>query len=244
MEFILSPGLYYHSWYGSSEKSSAAERREQEGKAKFDAVRYKVEHAIVNNKVRLVELGCKPESDSLFRHLPGVSVDQILDYVRSPSTQKQPPAPAAEAANAGRATTQVKKAKSLKAPPPTNTNEINHKATVDAMMTMSLYVPGKKIVIPLLNPDCHLTAPCWRDFSKAVRQHEGWDVKRVQATLNEKKKFRKTRKGKVYFVNAIYTVPGQGEKNTTNQNKKRKATKAKTSGKSKPAAKKVKTEEE
>jgi hypothetical protein len=68
-----------------------------------------------------------------------------------------------------------------------------------------LYRPGSKIVIPLFKPNTHLTSACWRDFSKAVRENDGWDVKRI--AVSEKKEYKQqSRNGAVYFVNAKYTV--------------------------------------
>jgi hypothetical protein len=124
-----------------------------------------------------------------------------------------------------------------------------------------IYRPGEKITIPLTSPAEHLTGPCWRgtyvmmfhvttyrgtftfshpiypcivpDFSKAVRRNDGWDVKRVAATDQQKKAFREARKGKVYFVDVIYTVPG-------GKVSKRRVKKTSTSAAA-PAAKKAKT---
>ena len=36
----------------------------------------------------------------------------------------------------------------------------------------------------------------------------GWEPKRIAATAQEKDAYKETRKGKVYFINVIYTVPG------------------------------------
>lgn len=46
------------------------------------------------------------------------------------------------------------------------------------------------------------------DFSRAVRKNVGWEPKRIAATAQEKDAYKETRKGKVYFINVIYTVPG------------------------------------
>lgn len=67
--------------------------------------------------------------------------------------------------------------------------------------------PRGKHVLPLLHPSCHLTKHCYGTFRKFVKKHAGWDVKRVEATPEEKKASGETRKGKVYFVNAVYTAP-------------------------------------
>ena len=73
----------------------------------------------------------------------------------------------------------------------------------------SLYHPGSKVAIPLLKPNVHLTAPCWRDFARAVRKNERWNVKRIVATPVEKQKFKESRKSNVYFINLVFTVPAR-----------------------------------
>jgi hypothetical protein len=101
----------------------------------------------------------------------------------------------------------------------------------------ALYTPGRKHVIPLANPDVHLTGPCWRDFSRHVRSFDHWDVKRVAATEEQRAEYREQhRKGAVYFIHALYTVPGLA--------KKKRAKKRKTldcAGDAKPPAKKQAT---
>ena len=47
------------------------------------------------------------------------------------------------------------------------------------------------------------------DFGRAVRRNARWEAKRVAATPSEKAQYKETRKGKVYFINVIYTVPGK-----------------------------------
>ena len=61
-------------------------------------------------------------------------------------------------------------------------------------------IPGSCETIKLLKPSCHLTGPCWSSFSKHVRSHPGWTVKRRAITDEEKKLWGETRKGKCYFV--------------------------------------------
>jgi hypothetical protein len=75
------------------------------------------------------------------------------------------------------------------------------------------------------------------DFSRAVRKNHGWDVKRIAATPEEKKKFRENRKGKVYFINVHYTVPGAASNNA--KAKKPRAKKAKAPAKSNEDASRV-----
>lgn len=70
------------------------------------------------------------------------------------------------------------------------------------------------------------------DLRKHAKKNPDWDVKRVALSDAEKKAFKPklTRKGKCYYVNAIYKVPGQ--------RKKKRATPL---AKKAPAQKKVKT---
>jgi hypothetical protein len=71
--------------------------------------------------------------------------------------------------------------------------------------------PTGKTIIPLLQPHCHLTGHTWGTFRKFVVAHAGWNAKRRAATPEEKKKSGEKRKGKVYFVDVIYTAPTKKE---------------------------------
>merc|ERR1719186_1874950 len=71
---------------------------------------------------------------------------------------------------------------------------------------------GTKHTVELLKPPCHLTAACWSTFLRHVRSHEGWVAKRREATADQKKQYKETRKGKVYFVDVIFSVPKPKEK--------------------------------
>ena len=59
----------------------------------------------------------------------------------------------------------------------------------------------------LLRPNCHLTAPCYRDFSKYVQSHAGWTIRRRTATEAEKRASGETRLGRCYFINVTYHPP-------------------------------------
>jgi hypothetical protein len=59
----------------------------------------------------------------------------------------------------------------------------------------------------LLRPNCHLTAPCYRSFSKYVKAHAGWTVRRRTATEAEKQAHGERRLGKCYFINVTYHPP-------------------------------------
>lgn len=74
------------------------------------------------------------------------------------------------------------------------------------------------------------------DFSKTVRQEEGWIAKRVAATAAQKAAFREKRKGKVYFVDLQFTVPGKLIKKRGNEAMAPPAKKARTGGSSRVAA--------
>jgi len=69
-----------------------------------------------------------------------------------------------------------------------------------------LYNPGTKIDLILLNPDTHLTRPCWKDFNHHVESYPGWSTKRVVAT-REEMKFFGHRTGNKYFTRILYTIP-------------------------------------
>ncbi|XP_063684556.1 DNA-directed RNA polymerase II subunit RPB1-like [Bolinopsis microptera] len=66
---------------------------------------------------------------------------------------------------------------------------------------------GSRETVQLLKPSCHLTEACWKSFRGHVCSVEGWSTKRRVATEAEKKKHGETRKGRVYFVDVIYSVP-------------------------------------
>ena len=67
---------------------------------------------------------------------------------------------------------------------------------------------------PLLTPATHLTAASWKDLTTKLRRTHGgtkadggWKLKRRVATDAERRQFKVTRKGKVYFVAAVWTPP-------------------------------------
>jgi hypothetical protein len=228
---VIGWGGEYNIYGGMAEKSTAAERRQNQATAKFDAVRKSLQDSIISNKVRVVLLGCKQQSDesessenssssSLFSLLPTVCVDHILDYVRAAA-----PTPAAldaavaaapvaamaastglVAARAAKMTGNKKQLDDAAAPPAVVVKPL---LPLDEIMKQ-LYTPGYKIILPITKPNLHLTAPCWRDFSRRVRSLDdgAWNVKRIAATAQEKKAYNEYRQGKVYFIHAIYTVPG------------------------------------
>ena len=49
--------------------------------------------------------------------------------------------------------------------------------------------PSSDLIFELWQPkDMHLTAPCWRDFSKHVQAHPGWTARKTEATNLETQK--------------------------------------------------------
>ena len=83
-----------------AEKSSSAKKREASATTKFEAVRSKAESTVDGNNLRVIALGCKPESKSMFRFLPSEAVEHIYGFVR-PKPGAAPPAAATSAATAG-----------------------------------------------------------------------------------------------------------------------------------------------
>ena len=204
----------------------------------------------MNNKVRVVQLGCKPESNSSFLRLPEVAVEHIFEFLRGEKKKVE-----------GDEDETTSPMASVAAPPAAEVLRVPDRASLPTghplgdvatksdtkkvpLDLKSLYIPGNKIVIPLTKPNCHLTAPCWRDFGRAVRQHEGWNVKRVAATPEQKREYRETRNGKVYFINAVYTVPGSAKKKSSVASKKKTKTTVDDTDSKMPATKKAKRTDE
>lgn len=99
---------------------------------------------------------------------------------------------------------------------------------------------GQKHRIRLLEPGTHLTQSCWFTFSKWVKEQGGvpplgmagagaaaavgtWQAKRRAATEEEKANLPRPtshRKGKVYFVDVVYTHGCTGPKRSNNKKKK------------------------
>jgi len=75
------------------------------------------------------------------------------------------------------------------------------KATFDTFLK-EVELKGQKAVTKdhLLTPDVHLVDACWKLFSKHVKA-QGCIAHRIKATEEEKKTYKQTRKGPVYFVN-------------------------------------------
>jgi len=74
----------------------------------------------------------------------------------------------------------------------------------------------------LLSPSDHLTAACYRDFSKHVKSFPGWRASRTMATEEEKKTAGETRKCKVYWTDVTFRpkTDGKTQKKQTAEKKK------------------------
>ena len=73
---------------------------------------------------------------------------------------------------------------------------------------------GETIFFDLLTPDQHLVRNSYKLFNEYVKSREGWSLKRREATPEERKLYRIRRKSKVYFIQAVYTVPLEGNTST------------------------------
>ena len=78
----------------------------------------------------------------------------------------------------------------------------------------------------LLDPSCHLTGPCFRDFKKHVKTRPGWDAKQRRATEQEKAQYRPTGRGHANWTDITYKPPTVAAAKPTSAIKK-KPTKAK-----------------
>jgi hypothetical protein len=81
------------------------------------------------------------------------------------------------------------------------------KARQDFLLTPEPKVSGSSHTIQLLQPKCHLMGKTYPIFRKHVLKFAGWKVKHRVATAEEKLAAKEMRKGKVYFIDVIYTVP-------------------------------------
>lgn len=213
----------YDPWANRREKSAAAQSRENYAVAEFYSIKSVVEKVMLEKAKVTVKLGCHSKSPSLLKTLPGILVEDICQFAGLP---KATPRPAVAAAPAVRAAARDSNVISSTGG---GREDVN-------LGDFSLYRPGDKITIPLLSPNDHLTGPCWRDFSKTVRWEHGWIAKRVAATNAQKAAFRETRKGKVYFVDLQFTVPGKPVKKRRNEAMTPSAKKARTGGPSRVSA--------
>jgi hypothetical protein len=188
-----------------SEKSHAARGCEDIATRHFHEAKKKIESSLFVQTKLVIRLGRRRESDSYFKILPDVAVKRIIGYVSTNAHAERPVEAAAAAAAAGGGVESNGSHRNS-----SNLYEIEEFDWSDS----SRFAPGRKVVIPLTKLNLHLTEPCWRDFSRAVRTNPGWDVERIEATPEQQRKYKECRVGQLYFINAIYTVPGTSVKQT------------------------------
>ncbi|KAL3777540.1 hypothetical protein ACHAWO_005959 [Cyclotella atomus] len=182
---------HFFPWNYCSEKSSSTKRNERIANDKFNTVKHQVETVLAEMSKVTIKLGCLPESESPLAQLPSILFSHICSYagLPEPVTRPKPMSmPVVQTKMTSRSGRVIKKV---------DYSEL----AIDSL--------GSKIAIPLLKPNVHLTAPCWRDFARAVRKNERWNVKRIVATPVEKQKFKESRKSNVYFINLVFTVPAR-----------------------------------
>lgn len=183
-------------WADRAEKSTAASRRENEAKGKFDFLRSQMELALYENTMTTIGLACHATSKSPLKLLPKDVMEHVLGF----SGCTKPTRSAVKTAAAGRSGLAIVPLvgwrQKKNAPDETPLN----------LADVSLFQPGIKIVIPLTKPNLHLTGPCYRDLRKHVHNYANWDVRRTAATEHQKQEYKESRKGTVYFINAIYSV--------------------------------------
>lgn len=88
----------YDPWSGRAEKSQSAIRREERAKQKFDTVKLQLEHTALQNKLHMINLGCKaPQAAKIATHTrtkannkkagggSGTNVDDDDDFEKNPS---------------------------------------------------------------------------------------------------------------------------------------------------------------
>ena len=197
--------LPYNPWVHASEKSQAAERRERVVTEKFNNVKNEQERSLLENAKALLALGAQSESNSPLKLIPSTLICEILEFAQG---EKK--------GNIGNDSNNSAGGSATSIPAVREDFGVN-------FSDMSMYTPGNKIVVPLTMPNTHLTGtyfrisyqrtgfvvnmislflvfiflgPCWRDFSRAVRTHTGWNVKRIAATPEQKMQYGETRKGK------------------------------------------------
>ncbi|KAL9187871.1 hypothetical protein ACHAXT_006249 [Thalassiosira profunda] len=230
-----------------NEKSAASSRREKDAKDLFDRLKGQVDLALYENTMTTLGLACHARSQSPLRLLAKDVMDQVLEYAgcAKPTCAGVKRAAKIRSERADGSLAIVPRLAKKKGAPEEDPMDFSDLDFFTASARPDSYCfPGRKIVFPLTLPNLHLTGPCYRDFRKHVKPLANWDLKRTAATAAEKKSYRETRKGKVYFVRAEYTVPGKASKKRKSAGGKRKSAggkaKAADGGGKKPAAKKSK----
>lgn len=82
--------------------------------------------------------------------------------------------------------------------------------------------PNGKKQIMHCNPSDgeHLTQPCFRDFKRFVEGHNGWKVRRREATETQRRDHKVKRKSKTYWVELTYKNCGKAGKTPPSSNQK------------------------
>lgn len=167
----------YDPYTRLAEKSAAANRREKDARTKFDAIRERFEHSLLNNKIRTAKLGASHIGSPL-HILPNAVLDKIFDFIKPPAFDEY----------VYGAPVRVSKKKPvplpLPPPPPPTLNdqaataaaavavvqEDDNDSTVIRLDINTLYKPGRKHVIPLLIPSEHLTGK-FSPMTRHCRHH-------------------------------------------------------------------------
>eukprot|EP00977_Amphora_coffeiformis_P016071 scaffold4869_cov183-Amphora_coffeaeformis.AAC.15 len=68
-------------------------------------------------------------------------------------------------------------------------------------------VPGGAYLFDMLTPDAHLVRRVFTSLNQYVKSHDGWSLRRREATEEERYMYSIKRKSKVYFIQAEYKVP-------------------------------------
>lgn len=198
----------YNPWHGRAEKSGSAKHREVVATKKFDYLETQMKMALFENTKVVLGLGIKSNNSPL-RLLSVELIDHVMSFVGG--SVKGNRAKEVSRNRSGLAIIPFEgcQYRDCGSKPRGNNAEEEEEDNVGINLAdLDLYTPGKKISIPLTLPNHHMTGPCYRDLRKHIISHEGWDVKRVAATPQERREYRETRKGKSYFINAVYKVQG------------------------------------
>ena len=188
----------FNPWANAREKSAAAMHREDDARSKFDYLASQMNMAIIENTKVMIGLGCQPKSESPLKVLSSDLVDHIMGYVGL-----EPPSdPRIAMERSGLGIIPYEGWQRLR------TGGLDHDTGGVDLANLNLFQPGKKIIIPFSKPNHHLTQPCYRDLHQYIKRHTGWDIRRVAATPMQKIEYNEQRKGKVYFTNVTYAVPG------------------------------------
>ena len=198
----------YNPWHGRAEKSGSAKHREVVATKKFDYLETQMKMALFENTKVVLGLGIKSNNSPL-RLLSVELIDHVMSFVGG--SVKGNRAKEVSRNRSGLAIIPFEGChyRDCGSKPRGNNTEEEEEHNVGINLAdLDLYTPGKKISIPLTLPNHHMTGPCYRDLRKHIISKDGWDVKRVTATPEQRREYRETRKGKSYFINAVYKVQG------------------------------------